>query len=133
MQRREPRARRDRQQEPGPAPDRLRPRGRLLVAEQEHTRDQHERREEVRGLADEQERDVREPRAGGPHPVRDAAVAARDAESGIDGAIAQEREQQDHAQAREDPERGFAQTPDPGRDECRDNLVAFGLVQPGCQ
>jgi hypothetical protein len=87
------------------------------VAEQEHAGDQHEHWEEIRRLANQQECDVREPRARGTHAVRNAAVAARDAERGIDGAVAQEREQQDHAHAGEDPERRFAQSPDPGNEE----------------
>ena len=53
----------------------------------------------------------------GPIRFATAFVAARDAEGGIDRAVAHEREQQDQAQAREHPERGLAKAFDPRNEE----------------
>ena len=44
--------------------------GSSSLAEQEHARDEHEHREEIGGLAEQQERDVGEPGAGGAHAIR---------------------------------------------------------------
>ena len=129
MQRREAGARRDRQQESRAAPEHRPALGQLLMAKQEDAGDQHEHREQVRRLADEQERKVREPGARGTHAVSDTAVAARDAERGVDGAVAQEREQQDHAQAREDPERGLAKPSNPRNEEAVRDGGVLRLVQ----
>ena len=129
MQRREPGARRDRQREPDAAPDHRPFLGQLLLAEQEHARDQHEDREEIGGFAEQQERDVGEPRAGRSHSVRHGAFPARDAERGIDRAIAREREQQNEAHARENPEGGLAKPPDPRHEEGLESRAALGFIQ----
>ena len=71
MQRREAGARRDREQEARTAPEHRPALGQLLIAKQEDAGDQHEHGEQVRRLADKEEREVREPGAGGPHPIRD--------------------------------------------------------------
>ena len=80
----------------------------LFAAEQEHAGDQHENRKQVSRRAEQQEREVREPGAGRTHAVRHGFVAAGHAERGIRRAVAQEREQQNQAQARQHPERRFA-------------------------
>ena len=103
--------------------------GQLLVAEQEHTAEQHEHREQVGGLAEQQERDVGEPCAGWAHAIRDLALTARDAESGIDGAVAQQRQEQDQAQARENPEGRLSETPDPRNKETVGRRAALGSIQ----
>ncbi len=67
--------------------------------------------------AEHQKRDVGEPRSGRTHSIADRVVVAGHAERRIDGAVAQEREQQNQAESREDPECRFSQTADARHEE----------------
>ena len=129
VQRREPRARRDDEQEAGPAPNRRPPLGQFLAAEQEHAGDEHENREQVSGSAEQQERDVGEPCAGRTHAVRHGFVAADDAERGIVSAVAQQREQENQAQSRQHPEGRLAKPFDARHEKRLERGAGFGFIQ----
>ncbi len=128
VQRREPGARRDREQEPCPPPDHRRSFRQFLAAEQKHARDDDEHGEQIRRRAEQHERDVGEPCAGRPHAIGDRVAAAGHAERGIDGAVAEQCQQQNHADARKQPERRFAQTAD-SRHEERLERAGLGFIQ----
>ena len=129
VQRREAGARGHGEHEADAAPEQRTVAGQLLVAEQEHTAEQHEHREQVGGLAEQQERDVGEPCAGRAHAVRDLAVAARDAESGIDGAVAQQRESRIRLRPARIQKADSAQTLDPRNKESLGRRAALGSIQ----
>ena len=113
---------------PVAAPNQRPPLGQLLAAEQEHAGDQHEDRKQISRRAEQQQRDVGEPCAGGTHAVRHRFVAAGHAERGIGRAIAQEREQENHAQSRQHPKRSFAKPSDARHEEGLEG-AGFGFIQ----
>ena len=129
MQRRESRARGNREQEAGSAPNQRPLFGQLVAAEQEHAGDQHEDREQVGRSAEQQERDIGEPRAGGAHAVRHDLVAARHAERRVSRAVAQESEQENHAQARQHPKRRFAKPFDARHEKGLEPVLALALFK----
>jgi hypothetical protein len=92
VQRRKPGARRDRQQEARAAPDDGPFLRQLFAAKQEYARDQHEDRKQIGRGTEQQEPEIGEPSPGGAHAVRHGVIAARDAERGVHGAVAQERQ-----------------------------------------
>jgi len=133
VQRREPRARRYCERETDAAPDHRVLLWQLVAAKQKYTRDQHENRKQISGCTEQNECDVREPSAGRPHAIRNDAVAAGHAESRIRRAVAQEREQQDHAQTGQYPERSFAEPPQPGHEESFEGSARFSFIQVALQ
>ena len=114
-----------------PAPRQMHGRflGQVVAAKQEHAGDQHQYREQVARSTEQQECDVGEPRAGGAHAVRHDLVAAGDAECGIRRAVAQEGEQQNQAQASQDPERRLTKPFDARHEKGLERGAGFGFIQ----
>ena len=85
MQGREPGARRNGQSEADRAIQSTALRRELALAEQRTRREQHQHRQKEGGLAEHQERDVGEPRAGRTHSIRDRVVVAATLNAGSTG------------------------------------------------
>ena len=116
MQRRETAARNERQKESNAAPYGRLARCRLLrvtTPVEKNAAEQHEHREQVCRLPEEQERDIRKPRARAPHQIDYGLAVARHAESGVVRVIAREREKQDHGEPAGEPQGRLPETPDP--------------------